>query len=170
MLIRLESFLLALGASAVMLLGVLIAGNVVTRSVFGTSIPDSVIVVQELMVAAILLPLAATTASRAHICVEFISDSFGPRVKAWLVVMGSVVSILALIPLIYAGWREFISNWETGSFYFGDLALPKWPGKLIFLLGFGACWLRLLEMAIRDARKTLAGGIIDDRQKLGEIE
>ncbi|MCE8520840.1 TRAP transporter small permease [Ruegeria pomeroyi] len=170
MLVRLESILLALGALAVVLLGVLIAGNVVARSVFGTSIPDSVIIVQELMVAAILLPLAATTASRTHICVEFISDKFGARVKSWLIVMGTVIGMLALIPLIYAGWRELVSNWSSGSFYFGDLALPKWPGKLIFILGFGACWLRLLELAIRDTRTILAGGIVDDQHELGEIE
>lgn len=170
MLVRLESILLALGALAVMLLGVLIASNVVARSVFGTSIPDSVIIVQELMVAAILMPLAATTASRAHICVEFISDKFGARVKSWLIVMGTVIGMLALIPLIYAGWRELVSNWSSGSFYFGDLALPKWPGKLIFVLGFGACWLRLLEMAIRDTRTILAGGIVDDQHEVGEIE
>lgn len=170
MLVRLEGILLALGVLAVMLLGALIAGNVMARSVFGTSIPDSVIIVQELMVAAVLLPLAATTASRAHICVEFISNKFGARARSWLIVMGAVVGMLALMPLIYAGWREFISNWDSGSFYFGDLALPKWPGKLIFLLGFGACWLRLLELAIRDTRTILAGGFVDDQHELGEIE
>ena len=78
--------------------------------------------------------------------------------------------MLALVPLIYAGWREFISNWSSGSFYFGDLALPKWPGKLVFLLGFAACWLRLLELAIRDTRTILADGVINDEHHVEEIE
>lgn len=170
MLVRFESFLLALGALAVVLLGILIAGNVVARSVFGTSIPDSVIIVQDLMVAAILLPLAATTASRAHICVEFISDRFGPRAKSWLIVLGSVIGMLALMPLVFAAWRELASNWSSSSFYFGDLALPKWPGKLIFLLGFVACWLRLFALAVQDMRVILTGGIVDDLHDAGDAK
>jgi len=170
MLFRLEKVLLGLGALAVILLGLLIAGNVVARAAFGTSIPDSVIIVRELMVAAILLPLAATTAARAHVCVEFISDRMGPRVKSVLIVTGSIVGLLALTPLIYAGWREFSSNWSTGSFYFGDLALPKWPGRLLYLLGMGACWLRLAELVIRDGRTVLAGGIVDDKHPTTEVE
>jgi TRAP-type C4-dicarboxylate transport system permease small subunit len=170
MLFRLETMLLGLGALAVMLLGVLIAGNVVARAAFGTSIPDSVIIVQELMVAAILLPLAACTAARAHVSVEFITDRFPPRLRSWLIVMGSVIGLFALSPLIYAGGRELISNWNSGSFYFGDLGLPKWPGRLFFVLGMGACWLRLAEIAIRDGATVLSGGIVDDQHATTEAE
>lgn len=170
MLGKLERLLLGLGALAVTLLGVLIAGNVVARAVFGTSFPDSVTMVRELMVAAILLPLAAATAGRAHVCVEFISDRMGARIKSWLIVLGSVIGMLALAPLLYAGWREFSSNWSSGSFYFGDLALPKWPGRLLFLIGIGACWLRLAELAIRDTRSILSGGVVEDKRPSIETE
>jgi len=142
----------------------------VARSVFGTAIPDSVILVQELMVAAILLPLAATSAARAHVCVSFITDRMGPRTRSWLIVFGSVMGLLALTPLIYAGWREFSSTWSSGSYYFGDLSLPKWPGRLLFLLGMVACWLRLAELAIRDMRTIRAGSAVDDSQGVGEAE
>ncbi|WP_050928144.1 TRAP transporter small permease [Aestuariivita boseongensis] len=170
MLGKLENVLLGLAALAVMLLGALIAGNVIARAVFGASFPDSVIMVQELMVAAILLPLAAATAQRAHVCVEFISDRMGPRTKSWLIVLGSLVGLIALTPLLYAGWRELLSNWNSGSFYFGDLGLPKWPGRLLFLIGIGACWIRLLELVIRDTRVILSGGIVDDKHELTEAE
>jgi len=170
MLVRLENVLLGLGALAVILLGVLIAGNVVARAAFGTSFPDSVMMGRELMVAAILLPLAAATAQRAHVCVEFISDRMGPRTKSWLIVLGSVTGLLALTPLLYAGWRELMSNWASGSFYFGDLGLPKWPGRLLFLIGIGACWLRLAELAIRDTRTILRGDAVDDKHTFTEAE
>ncbi|MCC1493632.1 TRAP transporter small permease [Cognatishimia sp. F0-27] len=170
MLFRLENVLLGLGALAVILLGTLIAGNVVARAVFGTALPDSVILVQELMVAAILLPLAATTAARAHVCVSFITDRMGARARSWLIVFGSVVGLLALTPLIYAGWRELSSNWASGSYYFGDLGLPKWPGRLLFVLGMAACWLRLAELALRDLRTILSGGTVDDSHATPEAE
>ena len=57
MLVPLEKILLGLGAAAVILLGILITSNVVARAVFASSVPDSVTLVRELMVAAILCPL-----------------------------------------------------------------------------------------------------------------
>jgi TRAP-type C4-dicarboxylate transport system permease small subunit len=164
MLINLEKILLGLGALAVIMLGVLITTNVVARAVFAGSVPDSVTMVRELMVAAILLPLAAATAARAHVSVAFISDRFPARLRSWLIVMGTAVGLVALAPLIYAGGREFLSVWQKGSFYYGDLNLPKWPGLLLFVLGIGACWLRLLELLVRDIRTILAGGTVSDEQ------
>jgi TRAP-type C4-dicarboxylate transport system permease small subunit len=162
MLVPLEKILLGLGAAAVILLGILITSNVVARAVFASSVPDSVTLVRELMVAAILLPLAAATANRAHVSVAFVSDRFGP--KLWLIVLGSVMGVIALGGLIYSGGREFLSVWEKGSFFYGDLNLPKWPGRLLFVVGIAACWLRLAELAIRDVRTILSGGIVSDEE------
>ena len=102
MLVPLEKILLGLGAAAVILLGILITSNVVARAVFASSVPDSVTLVRELMVAAILLPLAAATANRAHVSVAFVSDRFGPKLRSWLIVLGSVMGMIALGGLIYA--------------------------------------------------------------------
>ena len=63
MLVNLEKILLGLGAIAVIALGVLITANVVMRAGFSGAVPDSVTMVRELMVAAILLPLGAATAA-----------------------------------------------------------------------------------------------------------
>lgn len=175
MLINLEKTLLGLGALAVIMLGVLITTNVVARAVFATAVPDSVTMVRELMVAAILLPLGAATAARAHVSVAFISDRFGDRLRSWLIVMGTFVGLIALAPLIYAGGREFLSVWEKGSYYYGDLNLPKWPGLLLFVIGIAATWARLLELLVRDIGTILSGGIVSDEhdhasEMLGERE
>ena len=161
---KLENLLLALGALAVILLGGVIAANVIARAVFGSAVPDSVTIVRELMVAAILLPLAATTAARAHVCVDFISDRFGARLRSWLIVLGSIMGMIALAALIGAGSRDLGKVWASGSFFYGDLNLPKWPGRLIYVVGIGACWLRLAELALRDTRTILRGGIVLDAQ------
>lgn len=165
MLINLEKILLGLGAAAVIGLGVMITSNVVMRAVFASQVPDSVTMVQELMIAAIILPLAAATAARAHVSVAFISDRFNPRFRSWLIVMGSIVGMLAIAPLIYAGGRDFLSVWQKGSFFYGDLNLPKWPGRLLFLIGLIATFARLLELTIRDIRTIRAGGEVSDEQQ-----
>lgn len=165
MLIPLEKILLALGAVAVILLGVLITSNVIARAVFNSFIPDSVIMVRELMVAAIILPLAAATTQRAHVSVAFLSDRFPPRFRSWLIVAGSLFGMIALAPLIYKGAIELLEVIERRSFFSGDLDLPKWPGYLFFVLGIGAAWLRLLELFVRDIRTIAGGGTVSDAQQ-----
>ncbi|MEQ6204361.1 TRAP transporter small permease [Sulfitobacter sp. HNIBRBA2951] len=165
MLVPLEKILLALGALAVILLGVLITSNVIARAAFNSFIPDSVIMVRELMVAAIVLPLAAATAQRAHVSVAFLSDRFNPRFRSWLIVAGALFGMLAFAPLIYKGVLELIKVIERGSFFSGDLDLPKWPGHLFFVLGLSAAWLRLAELFVRDLRSVLRGDTVSDEQQ-----
>jgi TRAP-type C4-dicarboxylate transport system permease small subunit len=157
MLSRIESFLLDLAVVAVIGLGVLITTSVVLRAVFNSGVPDTIVMVRELMVAAVVLPLAATTARRAHIVVEFVSDKLPEAARKWLVVFGSVFGLVALAPLIYAGWREAVHALSSGAIFFGELSLPKWPGRLIFLAGISFCWLRLLLMVIADIRAIRRG-------------
>ena len=63
---------------------------------------------------------------------------------------------------MFAGWRELYGTWEKGSFYFGDLGLPKWPGRLLFLLGIAVAWVRLAELATRDTLTIMRGGAVSD--------
>ncbi len=154
MLKRFENILLGLAALAVLTMGAMITVNVVLR-LFGSSLPDSVVIVRELMVAGILLPLAAVTAARAHVCVEVLTNRLPDRVTQALILIGWVIGLIALAPMVYAGWRELGATWTKGSFFFGDLSLPKWPGRLVFFVAMAACWLRLLLVFIEDARVFL---------------
>ncbi len=151
MLKRVETILLGLAALAVLLMGAMITVNVILR-LFGTSLPDSVVIVRELMVAAIVLPLAAVTAARAHVCVEVLVNQLPVRVKEGLILFGWVVGLIALTPLVYAAWRELATTATNGSFFFGDLSLPKWPGRLAFFIGLAVCWLRLVVVLVEDTR------------------
>jgi TRAP-type C4-dicarboxylate transport system permease small subunit len=163
MLARIERLLLDLSVAAIAALGLLIAANVGLRAAFNTGIPDAIVMVRELMVAAILLPLGAATAARAHIVVEVLSKRLPGRAQDWLVVLGSVIGVLALLPLLYAGWRETVKTIESGSFFFGELMLPKWPGRVAFLIGMGFCALRLAVLAVQDIRTIRAGGHVTPR-------
>jgi len=162
MLRRVEKLLVDLSICAVLALGLLITVNVVLRAVFNSGIPDSTVIVAELMVAAIILPLAATTAKRAHITVEFVANYLPMRAKNALIVLGTLFGLLALTPLIWAGWRETMGAIEKSSFFFGELMLPKWPGRLIFLVGMVVCWLRLLVMLITDIGSMRRGENLSD--------
>ena len=166
MLTRIESFLLNLAAAAIIGLGLLITTSVVLRATLNSGIPDTINMVGELMVAAIVLPLAATAAARGNIVVEVLSERLPARTQDWLVVLGSFVGLLALAPLIWAGWKEAVHTIESGSYFFGQLSLPKWPGRVIFLFGVSFCWLRLALQMVGDIRTIRAGGrILTDPSK-----
>jgi len=163
MLRRIERLLLDLAAISVVGLGLLITVSVLLRAFANSGVPDTVVMVRELMVAAIVLPLAAVAAARANIAVEFVANALPPRLRDALVVFGSVVGLFALAPLIWAGWRELAHTATSGAFFFGELSLPKWPGRAIFLFGMIVCWLRLLVMVVSDLGKMARGEpLIDD--------
>lgn len=162
MLDRIERLLLDLAVVAIAGLGGLITLSVLLRVFANSGVPDTIVMVRELMVAAIVLPLAAATAARAHIVVEFVANRLSPRAQDRLVIFGSVFGLLALAPLLYAGWREATHTLTNGAFYFGQLSLPKWPGRVIFLVGISFCWLRLAVMVWGDLRTVRAGGHVLD--------
>ncbi|CAM4291468.1 TRAP transporter small permease [Palleronia rufa] len=157
----LERFLLDVAAAAILALGALITASVLLRVTVNSGIPDTVVMVAELMVAAIILPLAATVAARANIVVEVLTQHFPRRVQDWLVVFGGVVGLLALLPLIWAGWKEAYDAVMGGGFFFGQLSLPKWPGRVLFLFGVCFCWIRLAVQLAGDVRTIARGGHID---------
>ncbi|OIQ32757.1 MAG: C4-dicarboxylate ABC transporter permease [Alphaproteobacteria bacterium MedPE-SWcel] len=160
MLNRVERIFVDVAAMAIILLGLLIFADVVALNVFAAPLPDTIIIVRELMVIAIVLPLAAATVSRAHIAVEFVTNFLPARVVNWFVVFGSLFALLALSPLVYAGTKDLLHQWHTGSVFYGDLGLPQWPGRLAFVVGIGLTWVRLLVMVVADAATAIRGGEI----------
>ncbi|WP_410218797.1 TRAP transporter small permease [Paracoccus sp. (in: a-proteobacteria)] len=157
-----ERTLLDLSVLALIALGVVIFANVVMRAAFGSSLPDAIILVRELMVAAIILPMAAATAARSHVAVTFLADRMPARIRSRLIVLGHVVGLLALMPLIYAAWRVTGQAWQSGEFYYGDLNLPRWPGIALFLAGLVLMWVRLAVLLVGDLRQLRQGDIILD--------
>ena len=157
-----ERFLLDVAAAAIVALGALISISVALRVTVNSGVPDTVVMVAELMVAAIILPLAATVAARANIVVEVVSQMFPRRVQDWLVVFGSAFGLMALLPLIWAGWKEAHDAVTGGGFFFGELSLPKWPGRVVFLFGVTLCWIRLAVQFWGDVGTIRRGEHIDD--------
>lgn len=160
MLKRIEKVCVDTATVAIMLLAILIFADVVALNVFNRSVPDTIVIVRELMVLAIVMPLAAATANRAHISVEVFANALPERVTSWFVLFGSVFGLLALTPILYSGGKEFLHQWSNASVFYGDLNLPRWPGRLAFLLGIALAWIRLAVMIFFDFRTLSKGELI----------
>ncbi len=146
----LEKILIALGAACILIFGAYITLGIIFRSFIGSQIYDEVVIVGELMVGALILPLAFIAADRGFIAVEVLTSHFGRKTQNWLNVLTALVGLAAVMPITYAGFLSFIHAWEEGNFFFGLLELPEWPGRFAFLVGYLFFLLRLIDLLIHD--------------------
>jgi TRAP-type C4-dicarboxylate transport system permease small subunit len=130
-----ERITIAIAAVAVLAAGTIICINVVGRATIGFNIPDAEIIIQDLMVVAVLLPLATVAGRRAHISVDLFVRKLGPRIRRRLYAAMGTLSVLFLIPIVWSGWHNFANAWRGGGYYDGSLEIAEWPGRLAFLVG-----------------------------------
>jgi len=102
------------------------------------------------MVAAVLLPLTAVTATRAHISVTVFTSRVGEQGRTVLAVLGHLVGLVLVGALIWAGLRLFLGAWSSGEYYDGDIYIPMWIGYSVFLFALVSFAIRLAVMAARD--------------------
>lgn len=147
---RIEGAMTALAALAVFAMAVFICYGVIARNILNISVSDETVIVGELMIVALVLPLARVAAERGFIVVELLTQRFSEKHFVILSVLTVLVGLMAALPILYAGFRAFLEAYTSGNFYFGILNLPEWPGKLAFLLGYFFFVLRLLILLVSD--------------------
>lgn len=154
---RIEFVFETIGAISIVILCALIVAIVVCREFFGFGVPDGIIIVRELMVVAILFPLSAATAKRAHVSIEVIANLFPDALNRWISVFAALVGIVLVAALLLGGWEQFTKAFESGSHHGGDLFIPKWISRGAYVLAFGFVLLRLLNILWVDVRAAIVG-------------
>ncbi len=148
---RAERVLSSLAMVGLALLCVIVSVTVVVRTLGFVLIPDDVLLVQELMVAVILLPLAAVSAHRQHIAVTLFTDRVSLRGKAGLALLAHLAGLVFAGALAAVAAKSLAAALASGEYYDGELYLPTWISWAVFGLGIGAFVLRLLALLVRDA-------------------
>lgn len=138
-------------------LGLMITLTVVSRNLFGWGVPDDVVIVRELMVGAVFLPLAYVTAGYSHITINFLFKRLGKTAKLWMLAIGSLISLLILLPLAVSAWQGFFHAASSGAYFFGELELPEWPGRFAFFAGAALFIVRLMIICVTDIRAAISG-------------
>lgn len=154
---RVEFVFETIGAISVVVLCLLIVAIVICREFFGFGVPDGIIIVRELMVLAILFPLSAATAKRAHVSIEVIANLFPDALNRWIAVFAALVGVVLVTALLLGGWEQFTKAFESGSHHGGDLFIPKWISRGAFVLAFGFVLLRMLNIFWVDLRAAVMG-------------
>lgn len=155
-----ETVLAWISAACILAAGLYIVAGIVLRTAFNSGTYDELVIVSELMVGAIVLPLALVCAKRGFIAVEVVSGLLGARTQRGLDLLSDAIGLLAVIPMLIAGALALGHILEDESFYFGMLNLPKWPGYVVFVVGYAVFAIRLLDLLVHDLLRGL--GAIPD--------
>lgn len=163
-----EQFLLSVSALMILAMSLYVATGIILRTFFGGMLYDEVAIVGELMVMSVSLSLAFVAADRGYVAVEILTAGAGHRLRILLDVLGSAVGLVALIPITISAWSSGSRAWIEGSYHFGVLNLPEWPGYFVYLIGMAAFLARLLDLIIHDL--LCAFGVIEDDDPSRQID
>lgn len=156
-----EQVALVMAMACIIAICALVVAGVVTRAFFNWSLPDMEIIVRDLMIGAVILPLAYVSAQKAHIAVDVFVALMPARFEPFVDLLAAVVGFLVLIPIAYGGWLAFHAAWTEGAYSFGMFSLPEWPVRLTFWLGYLIFAIRLAALVISDFLSVLRRGDAD---------
>ncbi|MTH96192.1 TRAP transporter small permease [Roseibium sp. RKSG952] len=150
-----ETVFIAAGAVTILAMCVYITLGILLRSLAGTQIPDEVVIVGDLMIGALILPLAFVAADRGFIAVEVLTDMLPKSTHVWLNVLAAAIGLTAVIPITYAGYLAMVHAIESGNYFFGILEVPEWPGRVAFFAGYALFFIRLTYLFVHDLLRAL---------------
>lgn len=153
----LERWLFGLAAIGVAGLGLMVAGAAAARWLLGLGLSDGVLLVQELMVAVIVLPLAYVTAQRGHIAVTVFADRLPARPRRALTALGCAIGLAFVAALIAAIVPPLGDALASGAYHDSDMRLPKWISLAVYAAGIALFAARLAWLLAVDLRLLLRG-------------
>lgn len=130
----LENVFLLVAVVCILGLCAVIASSVLLRTFSSSGIPDEIVIVGEMMIGALILPLAFVAADRGFISVEIFTQKLGPKFQQALNVLTAIAGLIAVAPITYAAYLSVVDAFESGAYFFGLLELPKWPGHTLFFV------------------------------------
>lgn len=144
---RIEQVLIAVSGAAILVSGGITFISVFGRWLFGWTVPDGEIIVQDMMIVACVLPLSVVAGRHAHIAVDLIVRKLSPRAQRRIDTFNGYLGVLILIAIAWSGWLNFSGLWKSNGYYDGRLELPEWPARLVFFVGYVLFVARSLQRA-----------------------
>ena len=134
----------------VLVASLLSAGNAVMRYGFDLSSNAWLELQWYLFALIFLLGAGYTHLHNGHVRIDVLYGRFGPRARAWIDLLGGLLSLLPLAGLIgWLGWSAFQNAWAIGETSPDAGGLLRWPIKLAIPLGFGLLFLQGVSECIK---------------------
>lgn len=137
----LANLFLYLSIFSLLLVTLLITLQVIVRNFFVWSIPDAIIIFENLAVIILLFPLAAIRHHQIRVSFFYRKIVY----KNFIHILGYCFSLFIGFILLIASWKNFWSAWQVGSYHEGFLQIPEAPVRLLFHLSILVFFLALLQ-------------------------
>lgn len=147
---KFTEFLSYVGMIGVLAMMMHICADIVSRTLFGVSVPATLeMVTRYYMLMLVLLPLAWVEKNRAMIAVEVFSGVFCKLCDRVLDVLVSLACAGVYFILLISTWQKAVEQYNIGSYIIAlDTQIYVWPGYFTLPFGFGmaalVCLLRIL--------------------------
>ena len=147
-----ENAALTIGCIATFIMGLLVTGSVIGRTFFNTPIPDDLLMIGLLMVCVIILPLSYVERDNGHIAVTLVADRLPMGAQRFLRAMGRIIfaGFLGTMGVVVA--QKIPDEFEQRLYYDGQLEIPTWPMKVVFVFGVAVFLLRVAMNLVADIR------------------
>jgi len=145
-----EQVFLKFSMLTIVILLALICISVLGRTFFNWPIPDDVVLAENLMPVIVALPFAYATARRGHIEVEVFTSWLPQQFLKPLSAFAHLLALLIFSAILWCVWIGVLKDLDSGQYYEGELALPVWPAKLVFVIALALFCLRLLMNLCED--------------------
>lgn len=154
---KIESAAMWLACAALLLMGSIVTASVIGRVAFNMPVPDDLIMVGLLMVCVIILPLAYVERTDGHIAVTVIADLLPLRAQYALRTLGNLLFVTFFGTMGYMLALKVPSEFFENLYYDGQLYIPTWPMKAVFVFGVAVLVARCLVSLWNNARAVISG-------------
>lgn len=150
-----ETAALGVAMAAIAFATIVIFLSVAGRSLLGRSIPDNIVLAENMMPLIVALPLAYVAARRGHIEVEVFTNFLPRRGILILNMIANMIGLAVFGLIAWGAWNVLGSDWSRGRFFEGLLRIPAWPAKAFFVAGLALFSARLILNFIEDFASLL---------------
>ena len=154
---KIEGAAVWLACAALLAMGSIVTASVIGRVAFNMPVPDDLIMVGLLMVCVIVLPLAWVERTDGHISVTVIADLLPVRVQYALRVLGTVLFAGFFGTMGYMLAMKVPGEYAENLYYDGQLYIPTWPMKAVFVFGVAVLVARCLVSLWNNTRAVISG-------------
>lgn len=156
-----------LGAVAIVVITFGLALDVLLRTIRGQGLVGIFDAVGPILAIAAFLGLGITEAKGEHIALNIFVRRLGVRARNVMYVVGTVLVILMVAWMAWAGFTQAMHSLEAGEVRPGIVDVPLWPARFAVVIGCVILILQLLLTLADAARGVLAGktkGVWIDRE------
>ena len=158
---KIENAAMWLACAALFLMGAIVTASVIGRVAFNLPVPDDLIMVGLLMVCVIVLPLAFVERADGHIAVTVIADRLPVRVQYGLRAFGTILFAGFFGTMGYMLALKVPGEYADNLYYDGQLYIPTWPMKAMFVFGVAVLTVRCLVSLYNHVGIVFTGRVPD---------